>query len=71
MNDVPINWQFEPIEVWQFGKWTDEPIFNEKSLITQGLNIGSRHNEISSSQWFWNDENIAQNIEKRKIQLKK
>ena len=50
MDDVPINHQFGPIKICQFGKWTGKPILNEKSSTPQGLNIGSRHNEKSSAQ---------------------
>ena len=30
MDGVPINSQFETIQIGQFGMWTGKPIFNEK-----------------------------------------
>ena len=30
MYGVPINDQFGPIKIFQFGKWTGNPIFNEE-----------------------------------------
>ena len=42
MDGIPISCKFIPIKICQFGKWTDNPILNEKQ---QGLNIGSIYNE--------------------------
>ena len=37
MDGVPINCRFGTIKIYQFGKWTGNPIFNEKYSITQNL----------------------------------